>query len=96
MTRLYLDRTPLQKRYDPVASILWTSLEYLYQFRLMSQFLDEEISLNMIEMGCIPGTLVTMIRKAPFGDPLAFACHSSIISIRKAEAKTVIVKPENV
>jgi ferrous iron transport protein A len=50
----------------------------------------------MIEMGCIPGTLVTMIRKAPFGDPLAFACHSSIISIRKAEAKTVIVKPENV
>ena len=60
------------------------------------QFLDEEISLNMIEMGCIPGTLVTMIRKAPFGDPLAFACHSSIISIRKAEAKTVIVKPENV
>jgi ferrous iron transport protein A len=60
------------------------------------QFLDEEISLNMIEMGCIPGTLVTMIRKAPYGDPLAFACHSSIISIRKAEAKTVIVAPENV
>jgi ferrous iron transport protein A len=60
------------------------------------QFLDEEISLNMIEMGCIPGTLVTMIRKAPFGDPLAFACHSSIISIRTAEAQTVIVAPENV
>lgn len=60
------------------------------------QFLDEEISLKMIEMGCIPGTLVTMIRKAPFGDPLAFACHGSIISIRTAEAQTVLVAPENV
>lgn len=58
-------------------------------------FLDQEISLKMIELGCIPGTLVTMIRKAPLGDPLAFACHGSIISIRIAEAKTVIVEPEH-
>ena len=37
-------------------------------------FSDEEISLKLIELGCIPGTQITMIRKAPFGDPLAFAC----------------------
>lgn len=31
-------------------------------------FSDEEISLKLIELGCIPGTQITMIRKAPFGD----------------------------
>ena len=54
-------------------------------------FSDEEISLKLIELGCIPGTQITMIRKAPFGDPLAFACSGSLISIRIHEATTVQV-----
>jgi ferrous iron transport protein A len=54
-------------------------------------FSDEEISLKLIELGCIPGTKITMVRKAPLGDPLAFACLGSLISLRIQEATTVQV-----
>ena len=54
-------------------------------------FTDEEISLKLIELGCIPGTRITMVRKAPLGDPIAFACSGSLISIRLQEAATVLV-----
>ena len=54
-------------------------------------FSDEEISLKLIELGCIPGTKITMVRKAPLGDPLAFACSGSLISLRIQEATTVQV-----
>ena len=55
-------------------------------------FTDEEISLKLIELGCIPGTRITMIRKAPLGDPIEFACSGSLISIRLLEASTVLVE----
>jgi ferrous iron transport protein A len=55
-------------------------------------FKDEEISLKLIELGCIPGSKITMIRKAPFGDPIAFACSGSLISIRLQEAATVKIE----
>jgi ferrous iron transport protein A len=55
-------------------------------------FTDEEISLKLIELGCIPGTRITMVRKAPLGDPIAFACSGSLISIRLQEAATVLVE----
>lgn len=60
------------------------------------RFDDEEIGLRLIEMGCIQGTEVVMIRKAPLGDPLAFSCRGSIISIRASEAQQVIVEECNV
>lgn len=56
---------------------------------------DEEIGLRLIEMGCIPGTEVAVLRKAPLGDPLAFSCRGTIISIRIEEAKQVMVEECN-
>jgi ferrous iron transport protein A len=56
---------------------------------VIAGFKDPEISLKLIELGCIPGMLVTMIRKAPLGDPIAFSCSGAIISIRLQEAETV-------
>jgi ferrous iron transport protein A len=64
------------------------------QSAIISAFNDEEIALKLIELGCIPGVKVTMIRKAPLGDPLAFACSGSLISIRKEEASSVMVESE--
>jgi len=58
----------------------------------VSTFHDAEVSLKLIEMGCIPGIEIRFIRRAPFGDPLAFQCLGSIISIRKREAATVMVE----
>lgn len=64
------------------------------QSGIVSAFKDEEIALKLIELGVIPGVKVTMIRRAPLGDPLAFACSGSLISIRKNEASGVMVEGE--
>lgn len=55
-------------------------------------FSDPEISLKLIELGFVPGVELTYIRKAPFGDPIVVMCSGALISLRKAEAKTVIVE----
>jgi ferrous iron transport protein A len=59
---------------------------------VIAGFDDAEISLKLIELGCIPGTPVTMVRKAPLGDPVAFYCSGSLISIRMQEAQTVQIE----
>lgn len=58
----------------------------------ISRFTDAEIGLKLMEMGCTPGAVIKMLRFAPWGDPLAFECNGSIISIRNAEARTVDVE----
>jgi ferrous iron transport protein A len=70
------------------------SLLPIGQSAIIQGFTDEEVSLKLIELGVIPGTAVTMIRKAPFGDPIAFACSGSLISVRLQEAVTVLIESE--
>jgi ferrous iron transport protein A len=58
-------------------------------------FNDNEIGLRLVEMGCIPGAEIMLLRKAPLGDPIAFSCRGSIISIRREEAQHVLVEERN-
>jgi len=58
----------------------------------IARFTDEEIGQKLLEMGCVPQSELHMLRPAPLGDPLAFECEGSIISIRKAEAQNVVVE----
>ena len=50
---------------------------------------DSPYSEKLQEMGCIKGTLIKLVMKAPFGDPLAFEVEEYILSMRKKEAATV-------
>lgn len=48
------------------------------------------------EMGLIEGTSVEMIKSAPFGDPLEIRVRGFHLSIRRSQAKTILVeKTEN-
>jgi ferrous iron transport protein A len=47
---------------------------------------------RLVEMGCISGTEITKIFKAPSGDPIAFQIDTYVLSLRIDEAKTIIVK----
>jgi ferrous iron transport protein A len=72
-------------------------LHYLSELRLrqkgiIDSFTDYELSLKLLEMGCIPGEIVEVIRIAPFGDPLAISVSGYILSLRKNEAATVKVR----
>ncbi len=44
------------------------------------------------EMGLIPGTLFTFIRKAPFGDPIEISFRGFRLSIRKKEARLISIR----
>lgn len=46
---------------------------------------------RLLELGLIPGTSVELVRRAPLGDPLELRARGSLLSIRKAEAETVLV-----
>ena len=55
-------------------------------------FTDLEMSLKFLEMGCSPGEMVTMERTAPLGDPIAIYVSGYLLSMRKAEAATILVE----
>ncbi|MEO5569721.1 MAG: FeoA family protein [Bacteroidia bacterium] len=59
---------------------------------IIESFTDEFLKLKLMEMGCIPGEMVQVVRLAPMGDPIAITVANYILSMRKEEADTVIVK----
>ena len=44
------------------------------------------LMLRLLEMGFVPGTVVTLVKRAPFGDPLEFQVRGCHVSLRAAEA----------
>ncbi|QHT69808.1 ferrous iron transport protein A [Rhodocytophaga rosea] len=55
-------------------------------------FKDEEMSLKLLEMGCLPGTEIKMSCKAPFGDPVCIRVSGYALSLRKEEAATIMIQ----
>jgi len=45
------------------------------------------------EMGLLPGTAVKVVRRAPLGDPIELEVRGYKLSIRKAEAAGISVRP---
>jgi ferrous iron transport protein A len=62
---------------------------------IIESFSDEEMSLKLMEMGCLPGDEVAMIFKAPFGDPICIRISGYSLSLRLQEAATVILRGNN-
>lgn len=45
------------------------------------------------EMGILPGTKISVIRRAPLGDPIELEVRGYKLSIRKREAAEISVQP---
>ncbi len=60
---------------------------------IIDSFTDQEMSLKLLEMGCAPGEIVKIKHIAPLGDPIAISVSGYLLSLRKKEASTVLVKP---
>ncbi len=56
-------------------------------------FTDEFLKLKLMEMGCLPGEVIKVIRLAPPGDPMAVSVYNYVLAIRISEAKTIVVEP---
>lgn len=59
---------------------------------IIHHFNDEHIALKLMEMGCLPGEVVTLERVAPLGDPMAINVGGYSLSLRKNEAAQVVLE----
>ena len=59
---------------------------------IVKGFTDLEMSVKLMEMGCLPGEEVTVSRIAPMGDPIAINVSGYQLSLRKFEASTIILQ----
>jgi ferrous iron transport protein A len=48
--------------------------------------------LRLREMGMLPGTVITLVRTAPLGDPLEVQVRGYSLTLRKSEAEHVVVE----
>lgn len=56
---------------------------------IIHSFSDEEMSLKLMEMGCLPGDEVVLNFKAPLGDPVCIRISGYSLSLRLQEAATI-------
>jgi len=59
---------------------------------IISGFKDEQMSLKLLEMGCLPGTEVSINFKAPLGDPISIDVAGYNLSLRLNEAATITIR----
>lgn len=57
-------------------------------------FLDDELFIKLMEMGCIPGEFVTVDQVAPLGDPISISVSGYFLSLRLNEADHIFVEEE--
>lgn len=58
----------------------------------VKEFTDLEMSVKLMEMGCLPGEEIKVERIAPLGDPIAIKVAGYQLSLRKREASTIILR----
>lgn len=47
---------------------------------------------KLLEMGCLPGEEIKITQIAPFGDPIAVSVMAYQFSLRKEDAKAILVQ----
>jgi ferrous iron transport protein A len=60
---------------------------------IIKSFSNQDISLKLMEMGCLPGEKICLERIAPLGDPILISVAGYMLSMRKDEAATVNIVP---
>ncbi len=58
----------------------------------IKSFENDPIVLKLMEMGCLPGEIVTVEKKAPFGDPISIMVAGYHLSLRINEAEKIFVE----
>ncbi len=53
---------------------------------------DSSIRLKLMEMGLLPGKAVTVLFRAPLGDPIAIDVNGFVLSLRLDEASLILVE----
>jgi ferrous iron transport protein A len=72
-------------------TIRLTDLPFGTSARVVSVSGDSAITRRLLEMGVIPGVELTVVRSAPFGDPIEVRVRGYSLAMRRTEASTIQV-----
>ena len=59
---------------------------------VIKKFEDDDIFLKLMEMGCVPGELISIEQRAPLGDPISVFVSGYNLSLRLNEAEKIWVE----
>lgn len=59
---------------------------------VIKEFVNDEIFIKLMEMGCIPGEVVKVEQVAPLGDPISIIVVGYHLSLRISEAENILVE----
>ena len=62
------------------------------QTAIVEKVFDNELSLKLLEMGLLPGEMVSLENIAPFGDPIAIKVGEYKMCIRLQDASNIEIK----
>lgn len=68
-----------------------SELETGSKARILS-FENNDLFLKLMEMGCVPGELVSVEQVAPLGDPISISVAGYNLSLRLNEAENIFVE----
>ena len=57
-----------------------------------SLLVNQDSKVRLSEMGVMPGTIVRLVRRTPFGGPVLLKVNNYYLSIRKEDALLIKVK----
>lgn len=59
---------------------------------VIREFEQDDIHVKLMEMGCVPGEIISVIKIAPLGDPMSISVAGYHLSLRRTEAKFIWVE----
>jgi len=59
---------------------------------IIKEFVNEDIFLKLMEMGCVPGERILLEQVAPLGDPISVNVAGYHLSLRLNEAEHILVE----
>ena len=59
---------------------------------IIRSFKNNSLINKLIEMGCLPGEIVTLSKTAPLGCPISVNLSGYELSLRKEEAATILIE----
>lgn len=59
---------------------------------IIKAFANDDIYLKLMEMGCVPGEIISVDQIAPFKDPISISVAGYQLSLRLNEAENILVE----
>ncbi len=58
---------------------------------IIMEFVNDDIFIKLMEMGCVPGEVIKVEQVAPLGDPISISVVGYQLSLRIDEADEILV-----